>query len=195
MRIFNRLVAWIYSLASLYVSVIFILIWLDPNFTNYFCERIHAIEPYKFALVGGALLMLGAIWLASVIEHHYRTRSVSFNGPGGLVRVQLSAVEDFLMNEVRQHLKAVKRIRTSTLMTPKGLQVFNQLVIWSGYDIPTVTGKVQDLIKRLLEDTIGVERVGDIRISVSRISAGESGGPVEEDEDEEELAGEDTEIH
>ena len=195
MRIFNRLVAWIYSLASLYVSVIFILIWLDPNFTNYFCERIHAIEPYKFALVGGALLMLGAIWLASVIEHHYRTRSVSFNGPGGLVRVQLSAVEDFLMNEVRQHLKAVKRIRTSTLMTPKGLQVFNQLVIWSGYDIPTVTGKVQDLIKRLLEDTIGVERVGDIRISVSRISAGESGGQVEEDEDEEELAGEDTEIH
>jgi len=195
MRIFNHLVAWIYSLASLYVSVIFILIWLDPNFTNYFCEQIHSIEPYKFALVGGALLMLGAIWLASVIEHHYRTRSVSFNGPGGLVRVHLSAVEDFLMNEVRQHLKAVKRIRTSTLMTPKGLQVFNQLVIWSGYDIPTVTGKVQDLIKRLLEDTIGVERVGDIRISVSRISAGESGGPVEEDEDEEELAGEDTEIH
>ena len=184
MRIFNRLVAWIYSLASLYVSVLFILMWLDKEFTSQFFQKFEATQPYKFAVAGGALLLLGAVWLFSVIEHHYRTRSVSFTGPGGLVRVNLSAIEDFLVNEIRQHIKAVKRIRTSTIITPKGLQVYNQVVIWSGNDIPTVTGKIQDLIKRLLQDTIGVERVGEIKVSVYRIAVTEETAVSKEEEDE-----------
>lgn len=190
MRIFNRLVAWIYSLASLYISVLFILIWLDKEFTNQFFRRIEAIQPYKFALAGGALLLLGAIWLVSVIEHHYRTRSVSFSGPGGLVRVHLSAIEDFLANEIRQNIKAVKRIRVSTIVVPKGLQVYNQVIIWAGYDIPTTTGKIQDLIKRLLQDTIGVERLGEIKVLVYRIATTEE-ETVSKEEEESEL--EDTE--
>ncbi len=170
MRIFNRLVAWVFSLASLYISVILILMWLDSEFASHFIHQLEAMQPYKFAVAGGALLLLAAVWLVSVIEYHYRTRSVSFTGPGGLVRVNLSAIEDFLDSEIRQQIKAVKRIRTSTIITPKGLQVYNQLVIWSGYDIPVVTGKIQDLIKRLLQDTIGVERVGEIKVSVYRIA-------------------------
>ena len=192
MRIFNRLVAWIYSLASLYVSVLFILVWLDKEFAKQFFRKIEAIQPYKFAFAGGALLFLGAIWLVSAIEHHYRTRSVSFSGPGGLVRVHLSAIEDFLVNEIRQRIKAVKRIRVSTIIAPKGLQVYNQVIIWAGYDIPTTTGKIQDLVKRLLQDTIGVERLGEIKVLVYRIATTEEGTTSKEEEEESEL--EDTEI-
>ena len=191
MRIFNRLVAWIYSLASLYVSVLFILVWLDKEFANQFFRKIEAIQPYKFAFAGGGLLFLGAIWLVSAIEHHYRTRSVSFSGPGGLVRVHLSAIEDFLVNEIRQHIKAVKRIRVSTISTPKGLQIYNQVIIWAGYDIPTTTGKIQDLVKRLLQDTIGVERLGEIKVLVYRIATTEEETNSKEEEDESAL--EDTE--
>ena len=186
MRIFNRLVAWIYSLASLYVSVLFILAWLDKEFANQFFKIIEATQPYKFAFAGGSLLFLGAIWLVSAIEHHYRTRSVSFSGPGGLVRVHLSAIEDFLVNEIRQRIKAVKRIRVSTIITPKGLQVYNQVIIWAGYDIPTATGKIQDLVKRLLQDTIGVERLGEIKVLVYRIATTEE-GTTSKEEDESEL--------
>ena len=192
MRIFNRLVAWIYSLASLYVSVLFILVWLDKEFANQFFRKIEAIQSYKFAFAGGGLLFLGAIWLVSAIEHHYRTRSVSFSGPGGLVRVHLSAIEDFLVNEIRQRIKAVKRIRVSTIIAPKGLQVYNQVIIWAGYDIPTTTGKIQDLVKRLLQDTIGVERLGEIKVLVYRIATTEEGTTSKEEEEESEL--EDTEI-
>ena len=192
MRIFNRLVAWIYSLASLYVSVLFILVWLDKEFANQFFRKIAAIQPYKFAFAGGGLLFLGAIWLVSAIEHHYRTRSVSFSGPGGLVRVHLSAIEDFLVNEIRQRIKAVKRIRVSTIIAPKGLQVYNQVIIWAGYDIPTATGKIQDLVKRLLQDTIGVERLGEIKVLVYRIATTEEETISKEEEEESEL--EDTEI-
>ena len=184
MRIFNRLVAWIYSLASLYVSVLFILVWLDKEFANQFFQKIEAIQPYKFAFAGGGLLFLGAIWLVSAIEHHYRTRSVSFSGPGGLVRVHLSAIEDFLVNEIRQHIKAVKRIRVSTIIAPKGLQVYNQVIIWAGYDIPTTTGKIQDLVKRLLQDTIGVERLGEIKVLVYRIATTEEETISKEEESE-----------
>ena len=187
MRIFNRLVAWIYSLASLYVSVLFILAWLDKEFANQFLKIIAATQPYKFAFAGGSLLFLGAIWLVSAIEHHYRTRSISFSGPGGLVRVHLSAVEDFLMNEIRQRVKAVKRIRTSTIITPKGLQVYNQVIIWAGYDIPTATGKIQDLVKRLLQDTVGVERLGEIKVLVYRIATTEETTTAKEEADESEL--------
>ena len=190
MRIFNRLVAWIYSLASLYISVLFILVWLDKEFAGRFCQKIEAMQPYKFAIAGSALLLLGAIWLVSAIEHHYRTRSVSFSGPGGLVRVHLSAIEDFLVNEIRQRIKAVKRIRVSTIIAPKGLQVYNQVIIWAGYDIPTTTGKIQDLVKRLLQDTIGVERLGEIKVLVYRIATTEEDSASQE-EDESEL--EDTE--
>lgn len=192
MRIFNRLVAWIYSLASLYVSVLFILVWLDKEFAEQFFKKIAATEPYKFAIAGGGLLLLGAIWFVSAIEHHYRTRSVSFTGPGGLVRVHLSAIEDFLVNEIHQRIKAVKRIRVSTIITPKGLQVYNQVIIWAGYDIPTTTGKIQDLVKRLLQDTVGVERLGEIKILVYRIATTEEETASKEEEDESAL--EDTEI-
>ncbi len=185
MRIFNRLVAWIYGLASLYVSVFFILIWLDAEFAKQFFQRVEAIQPYKFAIAGGALLLLGAIWLVSAIEHHYRTRSVSFSGPGGMVRVHLSAIEDFLANEIRQRIKAVKRIRVSTIITPKGLQVYNQVIIWAGYDIPTTTGKIQDLVKRLLQDTVGVERLGEIKVLVYRIATTEEESASAEEEETE----------
>ena len=141
MRIFNRLVAWIYSLASLYVSVLFILVWLDKEFANQFFQKIATTQPYKFAVAGGGLLFLGAIWLVSAMEHHYRTRSVSFSGPGGLVRVHLSATEDFLANEIRQRIKAVKRVKISTIITPKGLQVYSQIIIWAGHDIPVQPAK------------------------------------------------------
>ena len=184
MRIFNRLVAWIYSLASLYVSVLFILVWLDKEFANQFFRKIEAIQPHKFAFAGGGLLFLGAVWLVSAIEHHYRTRSVSFSGPGGLVRVHLSAIEDFLVNEIRQRIKAVKRIRVSTIIAPKGLQVYNQVIIWAGYDIPTTTGKIQDLVKRLLQDTIGVERLGEIKVLVYRIATTEEETISKEEESE-----------
>jgi len=182
MRLFNRLVAWIYSLASLYISVLFILIWIDAEFAAEFFQKLESTAPYKFALAGGILILIGSIWLVSVIEHHYLTRAVSFTAPGGLVRVRISAVEEFLMNEIRRQLKPVKRIRTSALPTPNGLRIFNQVVIWSGYDIPVVTGKIQELMKRLLQDTIGVERVGDIKVSVYRIS------PAEEDPAREETS-------
>ena len=185
MRIFNRLVAWIYSLASLYISVLFILVWLDKEFAEQFIRKIGLIQPHKFAFAGGALLFLGAVWLVSAIEHHYRTRSVSFSGPGGLVRVYLSAVEDFLANEIRQHIKAVKRIRVSTIIAPKGLQIYNQVIVWAGYDIPTTTGKIQDLVKRLLQDTIGVERLGEIKVLVYRIATTEEETTSEEEEESE----------
>ncbi|MCX5641894.1 MAG: hypothetical protein NTY10_01420 [Candidatus Omnitrophica bacterium] len=185
MRIFNRLVAWIYSIASLYVSVLFLLIWLDKEFSRQFFQKIEAIHPYKFAIAGGGLLFLGALWLVSAIEHHYRTRSVSFSGPGGLVRVHLSAIEDFLVNEIHQRIKAVKRIRVSTITAPKGLQVYNQVIIWAGYDIPTTTGKIQDLVKRLLQDTIGVERLGEIKVLVYRIATTGEGTTSKEDEESE----------
>ena len=192
MRIFNRLVAWIYSLASLYISVLFILVWLDKEFANQFFQKIRTTPPYQFAIAGGCLLFLGAIWLVSAMEHHYRTRSVSFSGPGGLVRVHLSATEDFLANEIRQRIKAVKRVRVSTIITPKGLQVYNQIIIWAGHDIPATTGKIQDLVKRLLQDTVGVERLGEIKVLVYRIATTEETTASKEDEDESAL--EDTEI-
>ncbi|MFH0796011.1 MAG: hypothetical protein V2A65_03025 [Candidatus Omnitrophota bacterium] len=185
MRIFNRLVAWIYSLASLYISGLLILVWLDKEFAAHFFKQLEATEPYKFALAGGVLILIGSVWLVSVIEYHYLTRSVSFTAPGGLVRVRLSAVEDFLMNEIRQRIKAVKRIKTSTILVPKGLRVFNRVIIWSGYDIPDITGKIQDLIRKLLQDTIGVERILDVKVYVSHISPTEgTGTPQEEDESE-----------
>jgi uncharacterized alkaline shock family protein YloU len=192
MKIFNRLVAWIYSLASLYISVLFILVWLDKEFASQFFQKITTTPPCQFAIAGGCLLFLGAIWLVSAMEHHYRTRSVSFSGPGGLVRVHLSATEDFLANEIRQHIKAVKRVRVSTIITPKGLQVYNQIIIWAGHDIPATTGKIQDLVKRLLQDTVGVERLGEIKVLVYRIATTEETTASKEDEDESAL--EDTEI-
>jgi len=55
----------------------------------------------------------------------------------------------------------------------------------------TATGKIQDLIKRLLQDTVGVERLGEIKVLVYRIATTEEDSASQE-EDESEL--EDTEI-
>lgn len=195
MRIFNRVVAWIYSLASLYVSVIFILVWFDGELRENYIARLAAVESWKLALVGVALLFLGAVWLVSAIEHHYRTRSVSFNGPGGQVRVHLTAVENFLMGEVLREIHAVKKIRTVAIGSPKGLRVFNRLVVWSRYDIPSTVAKVQDLIRRLLHESVGVDQVADVRISVYHISESDQAGSPAAGEEEKEALPEEDEIN
>lgn len=173
MRVFNRIVAWIFSLASLYVSTLFILMWIDSGIRERFMENFAGIEPYKLAMAGFVLLLLGTAWLVFAIENHYRTRSISFNGPGGLVKVQLTAIENFLSTEVLRQVKAVKRIRTVSVSTQKGLRVIGQVVVLSNFDIRTTVNNIQDLMRRLLQDNIGVERIAEIRILVHHISGGD----------------------
>lgn len=193
MRIFNRVVAWIYGLASLFVSVGFILMWIDAEIRERYIASFAALDPWKLGLVGVFLLLLGAVWLVSSIEHYYRTRSVSFGGPGGQVRVHLSAVEHLLMSEVLREVRAVKKIKTVAVSSPKGLRVYNQVVIWSQYEIPPTVARIQDLVRRLLQDSIGVERVGDVRVTVYHIS--ESGQSEAAEEEKEGAEPVESEIH
>lgn len=182
MRIFSRFVAWIYSLVALGISLLLISIsvrWLSLNQFFFYLQKIGNL---RLGIAGGSFLLLGIIWLIFITINLSSRRTISFSNPGGEVKVSISAIEDFITRKVLGEVKAVKSIRCEAIPEGKGIRVTNRVVLWSEYDIPTVSSNIQDLIKRYLQDTIGVEKVGLVKVYVSRIST----SPVEEIEEEKE---------
>ena len=98
------------------------------------------------------------------------SRAISFDNPGGEVKVALSAIEDFIVKRVLAQIKAVKRMTTKAFATTRGLKLINRVVLWSDNEIPGTCEAIQNLTKKYLQDIVGVERISVIKVYVRGIS-------------------------
>jgi len=170
MRIFNKIVAWIYALTSLIVAFFFLLSAIGIISRQQVHLYVEKMNWNAIGIIGTFLIVLGLLWLLFVVNYFRKSRSICFDNPGGEVKVALSAIEDFIVKRVLAQIKAVRRITTRTSATAKGLKVVNRVVLWSDNEIPTTCATIQDLIKKYLQDIIGVERISVIKVIVAGIS-------------------------
>ncbi len=167
MRIFSRIVAWIYVLTSLIVAFFCLALWSGRlSLEQLYIQRNLTIV----GIIGTSLIILGLLWLLFIVEYLHKSRAISFDNPGGEVKVALSAIEDFIVKRVLAQIKAVKRMTTKAFATAKGLKLINRVVLWSDNEIPNTCGAIQDLIKKYLQDIVGVERISVIKVIVAGIS-------------------------
>lgn len=179
--VFYVTIIWITSLAVM----LFIFHVMDLYTVEQFLNLV-----YNDSKVGAIVfgIACGIIFVTFLLENliygsRRRERTIAFNNPGGPVAVSLSALED-LIKRLSAQVPEIKEIRPVVLAIKKGLDIEIKLVLRCEANIPDLTTRLQDLVRRKIEETINMEGRINIRIHVVKISLEDLKGkrPVRVDE-------------
>ncbi len=165
--VFYLIIIWLTSIAVL----LFVLHVLDIQTVKYLLDLVYN-EPQVGTVV--AAIALGIVVMSVVLENliygrRRRERTIAFDNAGGPVAVSLTAVED-LIKRISASVPDIKEIRATVLAIKKGLDIDIKLVLRSEVNIPDLTTRLQEFVRRNIEETIGMEGKINIRIHVIKIS-------------------------
>ncbi len=115
----------------------------------------------------------GIIFISFLLENliygrRRMERTIAFDNPSGQVTVSLAAIED-LIKSLTSQLPEIKEIKPFLTVNKKGIDAQVRLVLRSQVDIPDLTVKLQDLIRRKIEETVGMEGKITTRIHVAKM--------------------------
>ena len=165
--VFYVTIIWITSLAVM----LFVVHVLDFNTVQQILTLVYFNNQVGAVVVG---IACGIVIMSFVLENliygrRRRERTIAFDNPGGPVAVSLSALED-LIKRLSVHVPEIKEIRSAVLAIKKGLDIDIKLTLKAEANIPDLTTRLQDLVRRKIEETIGMEGKINIRIHVVKIS-------------------------
>lgn len=121
-----------------------------------------------FGVLAAVLLMKNHFYSRAISGAHQRQKTIAFDNPSGRVSVSLEAIED-LIKRVVARVPEVREARPLIVATGKGLEISARLVLNSEANIPDLTARLQELIKRKVQDTIGIEEDVIVKIDVIKI--------------------------
>ncbi|MCR4338216.1 MAG: alkaline shock response membrane anchor protein AmaP [Candidatus Omnitrophica bacterium] len=132
----------------------------------YYDEKMRLI----WGIIAAVLLIKNYIYAQAISGFQQRGRTIAFDNPSGRVTLAVSALED-LVRRVILGAAEVKDVRSYILAGKRGLEVNTRIVLKKDVNIPEMTSELQELVKRKLQDMIGLEETITVRIHVARISA------------------------
>jgi len=179
MRIWSRIVSSIYILLGIFFLFCLLSFFSNENLCESFFSFIKG-NSYKVGIFSITILIIGIIWLVNWFDYIYKTKTVSFDNPGGKVKISLKAIEDYITATIKRQIDGIKTIKVKTIVTSKGLETKINLKLSSNLNIPEVCSNIQELAKNYLQDTIGIERISNIEIYVSNIIGTSENGENEE---------------
>lgn len=193
MKIWSRIVGSIYILCGFCLAAGFLSLWANTSFMDNLFPLIQE-NIFRFGIAGMVILLIGIVWLVNWFDFSYRTRAISFDNPGGRVKVSLRAIEEFVSSRISTQIHGIKTLRVKTSLSARGLETFINLKLLAGINIPETCANIQEITKNYLQDVVGVEHVATIEVFVSNIVAQEKTESVvgegitgQEDEENEEI--------
>jgi uncharacterized alkaline shock family protein YloU len=118
----------------------------------------------------GGIMFMSFLLARLIYGRRQMERNIAFENPnGGGVTVSLTALEDLIKRLIVQ-MPEVKEIRPYMIATRKGLEVDIKLVLRHEVNIPELTARFQDLVRRKIEEAVGMEGKINIRVHVTKIS-------------------------
>ena len=154
MRIFGKVVGTIYILCGITLVIFFLTIWANS-------ELINTTEQFlneNITTIGGiaiGIVILGVIYIVNWFEYMNKTRNVSFDNPGGKVKISLKAIEDSITALISREIEGIKSLRVKNYVSPKGLETKIYLKLISGLNIPETCSTIQEITKNYLQDAVG----------------------------------------
>ncbi|HOY10620.1 MAG TPA: alkaline shock response membrane anchor protein AmaP [Candidatus Omnitrophota bacterium] len=182
MKIMARLGMLFYGVLTMFVGVLLVL--FVTHYKGYallplkdvfaYLEAIHLDMDKRVAVAGFGLVMLwlNYIFVRTMSDEKQREKTIAFDNPTGRVSVSLDALED-LTRRVIAGVGEVREVRSSIRVGKKGLEIDARLVLNTDVNIPEMTAHLQDLVKRKVQDTIGIEETPTVRIHISKIIPGQ----------------------
>ena len=121
------------------------------------------------AVCAGGIMFMSFLLAKLIYGSRQMERTIAFENPTGGVTVSLTALEDLIRRLIVQ-MPEVKEIRPHMIANRKGLEVDIKLVLRHEANIPEMTSRFQDLVRRKIEEAVGMEGKINIRLHVIKIS-------------------------
>ncbi len=176
MRIWNFIVAAVYIAAGAILSFIFITVWAKTDFMR-LASPFVADNNLAFGISGLLVILLGLIWSVNWLENRYKAQSISFDNPGGKIKVSLKAIEDYISSTLVAQVEGIRRIKVKARISSKGIETFVDLRLYAGLNIPDVCASIQEMTKNYLQDAVGLDRISSIEVFVKSIKGGGEESP------------------
>ncbi|HDN98072.1 MAG TPA: alkaline shock response membrane anchor protein AmaP [bacterium] len=173
MRVWTKIVNGIYILMGVILSISLLCFWAKPELSKTYINFLSA-NLSKIGIISMVVVLVGILWIVNWIDNIIKMRAISFENPGGEVKISLSAIEEFITSRISTQTSGVKDVKVKTSISPKGLETFITLKLEGGLNIPDICANVQELTKSYLQNVVGVERVSSIQVYVSNIIPEES---------------------
>lgn len=119
-------------------------------------------------LIAGVLVLLSFMFARIILGRQQSERTIAFDNPAGRVTISLTAMEDLIRRLINKSSE-VKEVRPLVVAHKKGLDVGIRLVLRSDSNIPEITSKLQEMVRRKVQDTIGIDGVVAVRVDVVKI--------------------------
>jgi uncharacterized alkaline shock family protein YloU len=120
-------------------------------------------------ICAGGIMFMSFLLAKLIYGSRQMERTIAFENPNGGVTVSLTALEDLIKRLIVQ-MPEVKEIRPYMIANRKGLEVDIKLVLRHEANIPELTARFQDLVRRKIEEAVGLEGKINIRVHVIKIS-------------------------
>lgn len=173
MKIIARILVLFYVILILFISldgVLFVANLIDFPFFSRVLYLVFTDNTLR-AIVGGlavVMLCVNFMFYRLFLVNLERGKIIAFDNPSGRVSLSLLALEDVL-KRMLEKLNEIKDVKLLINPSKKGLLIKIKLVIFSELNIPEITYRVQDLVKKKIQDTIGVEGNIDVCIYIGKI--------------------------
>lgn len=95
-------------------------------------------------------------------------RRIHFDNPTGRVTVSLDAIENLVRGEISQ-MPQVKDLKTKIQKRKRKLIISIRLILGTDMNIPEETARFQNIIKKQIQNTIGLEQDIEIYIDIDKI--------------------------
>jgi uncharacterized alkaline shock family protein YloU len=152
------------------IIIIFSLNWIQAEEITMFLGYLQA-TPQSRLIVGlsGLLLILINISFAQImLGKIQKERTIAFTNPSGEVSIALSAVED-LIKRLTAGIGLIKESRPDVIATKKNIEINLRLVLRSEVNIPELTGRLQEMIKNKVQETLGIDEQIAVKIHIAKI--------------------------
>ena len=129
-------------------------------------------EPEKMRMVlliaGISLVVLNFIFYSVFSINVHRDKIIAFDNATGRVTVSLMAVEDLIRRQIT-FLPDIRDVKSNITASKKGLHIWMKLILRSDVNIPDITSRVQKMVVRKIQDTIGITNPIEVEIYVGKI--------------------------
>lgn len=169
MRFWDRLVISFFSLFTIIVSIIFLLMSTKLIGLHYFSTSLSILYGrWETGVFGIVLLILSLSYFVYAFKSKETPETVVGNSELGRVGIALSAIESIVQNVIRD-VEDIKDSRIHIKKQQEGVSITLKITVNYDIIIPELTSELQKTIKDYVESTAGIS-VKNIHISVKNVS-------------------------
>lgn len=173
MKFIIRIAVLFYVTVLLFLGVsvgLYALNFLTASVVSEFLKVAYSDPDLRIMLgvLSGMILLMNFVFYRIFSVKITKEKVIAFDNPAGRVTVSLQALED-LVKRILMKSTEITDVKPKLSASKKGLTVKIRLILKSDVNIPALTSRVQEVVKRKIQDTIGIDEDVTVSIFVGKI--------------------------